>query len=307
MSTFCRTRNWIVAALWLGLLAQPAQAGVAKKCFDYLKKALVGEVLPPLEPPKPSRTFSSDPEILAAEGELQRAIWAVTERAGQGAKNEWQTRVEKFLESSNIVDSALIEEGTTSAELLALSGEWPGGGEVRVRAVFKKFRPESEIAAYRMDKLLQLDLVPVVVAHSNGRYPGSIQLYVDEAVSGKNLRYYDRGAHGNAALEIFDYVIGNLDRYPPNYLITLDTHRVVAIDNGESFGVVRQLANLNPRIYANKLDERAKRFVRRLAGVSDQDITQTLNGLVDSRDIKDVLNRRKRILKLIEEKFGFKP
>lgn len=95
---------------------------------------------------------------------------------------------------------------------------------------------KKERAAYLFDKIFNWNLVPPTVIRDIGGRVGSAQVFVEDAllptdVSSEELSdifYKDK-----SKLYAFDFLIGNDDRNPENYMIK--EGRIIAIDNGLTF------------------------------------------------------------------------
>lgn len=154
---------------------------------------------------------------------------------------------ERFLVTSEIVDSAPVGEGVTRPVRLTLRSDG-----IERRAVWKNVTtapgevPDEwrfEVAAYRMDKLLDLGMVPPTVEREFRGVKGSLQLWVDTAFSlldivDKDIRIPEAA---RAAVEdrkyltrAFDSLIANEDRTQQNVRYTTDW-RTILIDHSRAF------------------------------------------------------------------------
>jgi hypothetical protein len=205
---------------------------------------------------------------------------------------------ERFLRQARIVSIEPIGEGITGASRVVLQD-----GPRRARAAFKTidtrlasrytFGAETvgtyrdsyrhELAAYALDKLLGLRLVPPVVERKIQGKKGSLQAWVERtlprfvpAVPPTDAR---RAAEAMHAMRLFDYLIYNTDRHPRNVVFD-PTWRPVAIDHSLAFhaferpfrplyrfprGPVERLR----RLEARALDEALRRYLDKdeLAGL----------------------------------------
>jgi len=100
-----------------------------------------------------------------------------------------------------------------------------------------------EIAAYRIDRLLGLDMVPPTVERRVGGVKGSLELWVDDAPNLKKKTAdgtavpVEKQAEWNRRAFIqraFDSLIGNEDRNANNILVTADW-RMLLIDHSRAF------------------------------------------------------------------------
>jgi len=100
-----------------------------------------------------------------------------------------------------------------------------------------------EIAAYRLDKYLGLNMIPPTVERKHLQKRGSIQLWINAKTglkerNGKNyaLPQKDTSAWNRSMFlqRAFDNLIANEDRHLGNYLVTKDG-RIILIDHSRSF------------------------------------------------------------------------
>ena len=169
--------------------------------------------------------------------------------AGQFLPEELAKRAawEDFLRTAKIISGEDIGEGVTKPKKLLLrkgeveaSGIWkrPGGTDA---GKFDKW--ECEIAAYRMDKLLGLGMVPPTVERRYKMYAGSLQLWADLPMSEKKMSdekisvpsdKLDEYRRIRAIQRAFDSLIGNSDRSLQNLRYTPDW-RMILIDHSRAF------------------------------------------------------------------------
>lgn len=155
--------------------------------------------------------------------------------------------MERFLLSADIIDSKPVGEGVTRPFRLTLRADG-----VERRAVWKNVTTASggildewrfEVAAYRMDKLLGLGMIPPTVEREFRGAKGSLQLWAETAFSlldvmnkgipipdeagprVENLKYVTRA---------WDSLIANEDRTQQNVRYTEDW-RTILIDHSRAF------------------------------------------------------------------------
>ena len=156
---------------------------------------------------------------------------------------------EEFLKTAEIIGEAQMSsrEAVTSPWRLTLKKDgitrdalWknPAG---RMRGFVEGWK--WEIAAYRLDKYLELNMVPPTVEKRFHGDRGSCQLWVETEMSYKNMMENKiktpsyKVFHFNRAVYLlwaFDNLIANEDRHMGNIRITEDW-RVILIDHSRSF------------------------------------------------------------------------
>ena len=151
---------------------------------------------------------------------------------------------EKFLKTAKIVRIEDIPKGVTRPRHVFFA---PGG--LAAGAAAKAIRPSrsadfydsyrSEVAAYELDKLLGLDMVPPTVERVVGRDLVSTQLWVEDCVSYKSVMNKPRPnpeawARQLRRMIVFDNLIVNIDRNESNMLID-PAGNLILIDHSRTF------------------------------------------------------------------------
>ncbi len=180
----------------------------------------------------------------------------------------------------------------------------------------ERARPDRwryEIAAYRMDRLLGLNMVPLTIERRYNEDRGSLQLWEENQFSlktknDKKIGVPPRYTYGwnNATFlqRAFDNLIANEDRHANNILITADW-RMVLIDHSRSFRTSKQFTD--KLIYTEKHPEGPKlmkqlprAFVDKLKGLTAESIKAAVGEYLEDDEIKAVLVRRDLILAEID-------
>jgi hypothetical protein len=168
-----------------------------------------------------------------------------------------------------------------------------------------------EIAAYRLDKYLGLNMVPPTVEREFRWKRGSCQLWVtvemdlrkktrekietpsDKVYSWNNAIYLTRA---------FDNLIANEDRHQGSILVTKDW-RLILIDHSRSFGTSKKLTT--ELIYSGENNDSEimrrlpRAFVEKLKGINSELVGQVTGDYLTDKEIEAVLKRRDLILKEI--------
>jgi hypothetical protein len=172
-----------------------------------------------------------------------------------------------------------------------------------------------EIAAYRLDKLLGLNMISPTVEKKFKGVRGSCQLWVDYWIKAKdkneqNIQIpsdkaisYDRANYLRWA---FDNLIANEDRHTGNIFITKDW-RIILPDHSRSFRTSRKFTkNL---IYTEKhkngpkiMKELPRAFVKKLKSLTFEIIRITVGEYLTKKEINAVLLRRDLILDVVNER-----
>jgi hypothetical protein len=243
-------------------------------------------------------------------GLLVAATAAISQVRLQAIQGE---ELEGYLREAKIVESKGIPRGITLPNKLTL--EWKGltryaafkwiddfkglmkfdGGGVEMNFQDSwKF----EIAAYEVDKIIGLGMVPTTLERTYKGQKGSVQFWIEDAMTeGERLQKKlqpPSPAKWNDLLfkeRVFDALIYNIDRNLGNRLITKDWE-IVLIDHSRSFrsfDMLRQTKDLT-------------RFSRSLlAGLERLNVTtltQKTGKYLTKEQINALLKRRDKILEL---------
>ncbi|MBN2265523.1 MAG: hypothetical protein JW775_06890, partial [Candidatus Aminicenantes bacterium] len=177
-----------------------------------------------------------------------------------------------------------------------------------------------EIAAYIMDKLLGVGMVPPTVEKARAGRPGSCQLWIDGTALLRDLnrKAAKRDALGSEAwkdagyiAQFFDNLIGNEDRHTGNVLVTRD-FRTILIDHSRTFRVGQSFVEGIPfsdkNVPPDELMRRLPRgLVDRTAALSEPAVRKALEGLLSDTEIGAVMARRDLLLlevRKIIDRFG---
>jgi hypothetical protein len=171
-----------------------------------------------------------------------------------------------------------------------------------------------EIAAYRFDKYLGLNMVAPTVEKRFRENRGSCQLWVPywkklEKIKAEKIRVPPRFIFGyNRALFLqraFDNLIGNMDRHTNNYFITEDW-RMILPDHSRSFRTGKKWTK--ELIYTEKhregpmvMRELPRAFYEKIKSLNYEIIKGFVEDYLADDEINAVLTRKDLIIKEIEK------
>lgn len=260
--------------------------------------ALTSASLAAQAPPSPAATApavvpSSSPS--AAATVAPGRVWVGRER-----------EFEEFLETAPVARFEDVPVGVTKPR----RGFFEPGG-LAESMVFKPLPPrhakgfyesyKSEIAAYRLDRLLGLGMVPPTVQKRVRHEVGSAQLWVERCSllktrSGQqppDTRAWNRQVYRQ---RVWDNLVANIDRNQGNLLVD-DDWNLVLIDHSRCFTGISKL-----RFPMIRID---RPFYERLKALTKDDLETHLKGLLID-GTKSILKRRDAIIahfdKLIAER-----
>lgn len=166
-----------------------------------------------------------------------------------------------------------------------------------------------EIAAYKIDRLIGLDMVPVTIERRYREVRGSLQLWVANKMSlnTKNEkkvpvppRYVLAWNRATYLQRAFDNLIANEDRHGNNILIR-DDWRIYLIDHSRSFRTSKKFTDA--LIYTEKhregpkpMKELPRTLVEKIKGLTAESVRAAVGEYLDEAEIEALLKRRDLIL-----------
>jgi hypothetical protein len=216
--------------------------------------------------------------------------------------NVWQGRnaeVEEFLKSAKIAKVGDIPIGVTRPKRaylepggVALSFAWKVLPPGRKDGYFESYK--SEIAAYELDKLLGMNMVPVTVERRVNNELGAAILWLEGVRSWETVLPLPKPASWNfelARMKMFDDLISNSDRNKGNLLVDAEWH-LYLIDHSRAFvtdqKLPQQLQNIDRKLW------------ERMQSLDEAALTSSLGQWLDSAQIRALLKRRDAMKKVID-------
>jgi hypothetical protein len=259
--------------------------------------------------------------VVVASTLLVAVASAPRDSAAQRMGTEWPDReaIEHFLREAKITERKKLGEGITNPEKVTLELD----GVVR-NAIFKKVDKEhdswrSEVAAYELDKVLGLGMVPPTVPRSVKGRKGCLQLWVTGTVMSKFEEEFpdiEKWREQVSVMWLFDDLIANIDRHLNNAMVSPD-HQLMLIDNSKTFRYQKTLLNdlnnsgtgTHAKFWNIAYDASRKSFethypaflIERLRGVSEDEIEKAIKPYVWGQNRGQVLERRELILRRLDE------
>ena len=219
--------------------------------------------------------------------------------------------LERWLAEAEVVSVEDLESGITDPQRVTLAKDG-----IELRAVFKHVSTdlggppgarrfdsadqfEYEIAAYRLDRLLGLGMVPVAVPRTIGKTRGVLEFWVEDSVTLRRMLETGLRPDGWCPVEpqynlmnVFDVLIYNTDRTQENALFTRDW-MLVLIDHSRAFRTRRGA----PRLLYKEPPQITPSLARSLSGLDEQQLVQALGGVLERRQINAILKRRDQLLR----------
>ncbi len=237
--------------------------------------------------------------------------------AQEGAVEMSRAEKETFLKKSRVVSMEEVGEGVSNPWKVKLERDG-----VQMKAIYKNIdmRMEtafshgsetadeymdsykSEIAAYELDKLIGIEILPVIVERKVKGKKGSLREWVEDVMP--------RYGHGNRppldnrlsdwlhTVWLFDYLIYNTDRGTHNIMIATDWSPVV-IDNSIAFNTFQKPIRILYRF--------PREVVDRLRTLEKKSVDRALRRYLKRHQIDALWNRMQNVLKTVDhrkEQFG---
>lgn len=210
----------------------------------------------------------------------------------------FEQKVEDELVTGKVVRLEAVPIGITKPQRATL--------ESGVRFAFKPIRPsrqtgywesyKSEIAAYKLDRLLEMHMVPPIMERKIDGLTGAAVLWV-ENVRGWSVASPPRGpepmwSRQLTRMKMFDQLIANLDRNEGNLIYDADWH-LILIDHSRAFIDQKDLKNMIP---LGRVD---RSLWEKMQALAMADLDRGLGKWIDTRAKRALLARRDQMAKAI--------
>jgi hypothetical protein len=203
--------------------------------------------------------------------------------------------------SSILQDGAVTVTGPAGPGQLQVTVEREGR---KIRATFfatSENGSRRELAAYRLDRLLELGIVPATVAREVQGQRGVLQARPDKTVTQGDVQRQSLRSGGWCALEpqfqlvyAFDALAGNAGRTPETLLFDAEEWFVYVTGHDKAFGTGRKF----PAYLEAQPPRPGAELRRRLQALNEATLGTALAGAIDARAIKALLARRDALLAL---------
>jgi len=227
---------------------------------------------------------------------------------------------EEFLKTAEILDMEHIPTGVTLPRKATLQK-----GEQTLHAVWKTIDADQrieqldgkvpeigfrdsykhEVAAYELDKLLGLDIVPPTVGRRIDGENGSLQLWVEGVMTDterrqKNIEPPNPQDWNNQmfTIRLFLQLTHDTDYNNVSNLLVDPDFRIYAIDFSRAFRMQRRLRK------EESLTRFSVKLIDRLRTLDDQMVKEKLGPWLSKGQIKSLLIRRDEILDLVDERIA---
>ncbi|MEE8107587.1 MAG: metallophosphoesterase [Gammaproteobacteria bacterium] len=237
-----------------------------------------------------------------------------TRKVGARPNNMSDDELAEFLRSASVIGSEAIPVGVTQPTRLTLEKDG-----VRLHAIFKtestdirrgrgpnknrmlnvSDRWQYEIAAYRLDRMLGLDLVPVAVERNIEGRDGALIFWMDGLISLLKKNREKISYEGwcpqqpqHDLMYVWDTLIYNDDRTQQNVTYTQNDWMLKLIDQSRSFRTYR---NKPPYVREREL-KMTREMADRLAALDSGQLSAELGAYINRDQIRALLRRRDSLI-----------
>lgn len=176
---------------------------------------------------------------------------------------------------------------------LAASAAWKLLPPGRPHGYWESYK--SEIAAYELDKLLGLGMVPPAVEKRVRGERGAAVLWIEGVQSWKEVENAPKPPKWNreaVRMKMFDNLIGNIDRNAGNLLVDADWN-LYLIDHSRAFVTETRL-----RVEMVRID---KGIWDKMLALDEPTLTAALGSWLDRSAIRAILKRRDEMKKVVDK------
>ena len=224
---------------------------------------------------------------------------------------------EEFLRTARIIRTRELSEGVTNSMRATLTdGRLTHDAQIQTVDIYKPVYQtprgrkinftdsyKYNIAAYRLDKLLLMGMVPVSVERKVRGKMAAVTWWVDDVLMTEKQRYNRKIEVPEVksfdwykqmfSCHVFDQLIYNTDRNLGNYAITTDW-RIYPIDHTRAFRLHKSLLN------SKKLVKCDRQLLTALRKLDYQTLEGELRPFLKKAQIEALLARRDRIVKIFD-------
>ena len=202
--------------------------------------------------------------------------------------------IEQLLANGNIVST---REDDSGRKLVTVSSGLRGVEAVFAKPSARGFFPE--VAAYRLDRLLELDMVPVTALRVIDGEAGSLQFLPYGSIDEQQRAAKGKGSSANCpmadqwdAMFVFDALIYNEGRYATSIRYSPDTWQLLLVGHDRAFARKKG----RPKFLESKKLNVTNAWRDALKALSDDVLVDQFSDVLDKKRLRSLGTRRNELL-----------
>ena len=237
-----------------------------------------------------------------------------TRKVGDRPDGMSDDELAEFLRTAKIIGSKAVPVGVTQPTRLTLEKDGiqldaifktesteirRGRGPNKNRMLNISDRWQYEVAAYRLDRMLGLDMVPVAVEREVNGQDGALIFWMDGLISLLKKNREKISADGWCPLQpqhdlmyVWDTLIYNDDRTQQNVTYTQDDWMLKLIDQSRSFRTYRD----KPPYVRERELKMTQEMADRLGALNSEQLSAELGAYINRDQIRALLRRRDSLI-----------
>ncbi len=245
-------------------------------------------------------------------------LWGAVASGSEAPKLTFKQK-EQFLRTAKVLRVRTLGEGVTQSKRATLSdGKLTHDAQIQTIDEYKNVFQSAtgvelnfqdsykfNIAAYRLSRILGLDMIPPSVERRYQGTSGAFTWWLDDVLMTEKARYLkkidppdpDRWNRQIYIVRVFDQLIYNMDRNLGNLIITKGWN-LKMIDHTRSFRLHKTLKNKNNLVRCDR------QLLVALKKLNQETLMKRLRPYLTKGQIKALLARRDRIVELFEAKIA---
>lgn len=233
--------------------------------------------------------------VVSESGETDLSPIAPPRRVGYSSTAFDDDALVNILANGIIVDSNMEE---TAWKLVRVAA-----GDLTVFAYFNALPQEKgfvpELAAYRLDRMLGLDMIPVTVRREIAGQQGTLQFVSAETLSERERVADEKGDGAPCSLKkqrramyVYDALIHNPVRTPLSMLYSPDNWQLMLVNHGNSFSTEKDRPTYLKNIELTIGDQWRTALLR----IDDEKLRTNLGDVLDKRRLTALARRRDALI-----------
>ena len=233
--------------------------------------------------------------VVSESGETDLSPIAAPRRVGYRSREFDDDALVNILTNGTIVDSEIEDAAWKLVQVVA--------GDQTVFAYFNALPREKgfvpEVAAYRIDRMLGLDMIPVTVRREIAGQQGTLQFVPAETLSERERVADEKGSGApcslkrqRSAMYVYDALINNPTRTPLSMLYSPDNWQLMLVNHENSFSTKKD----RPAYLKNVEFTIGDQWRTALSELDDEILRTNLGDVLDDRRLAALAKRRDALI-----------